>query len=190
VGLRRTPALAVAGAAWAVPAALLLAAQHPLWSHHAVALAAPLALLAGCLASVLPARPRLVAAVAVVLVAASAASALSVAVQERPEATTRPSVEALRAVTAPGDLVVTDDQFAAAMAGRSTPPELVDTSEVRVTSGDLHLAEVEALSAQPEVRAVLLANDRLSKLSGFPGWAAVRFPHHRELGGGRTLFWR
>jgi 4-amino-4-deoxy-L-arabinose transferase-like glycosyltransferase len=190
VGLRRTPALVAAAAAWAVPAALLLAAQHPLWSHHAVALVAPLALLASGLAAVLPERPRLLAAVAVVLVAASAASALSVAVMQRPEATTRPSVVALRAVTAPGDLVVTDDEFAAAMAGRSTPPELVDTSEVRVTSGDLQVAQVEARAGRPDVRAVLLASDRLSELPGFQSWVAARFRHRRDLGGNRTLYWR
>jgi hypothetical protein len=194
---RRAPALALAGAAWAIPAVLLLAWQHPLWPHHVVAATAPLALLAGGLATLRrpwPAPPRWAAAgaalLALAVLAASAASARAVAGVQRPESDAGSLAAALRAATGPGDLVVTDDQFAAAQAGRDTPPELVDTSFVRVTSGDLPPGQAIALAARPDVRAVLLTTGRLAALPGFETWAAGSFPHARDLGGGRTLYWR
>jgi len=196
--LRRAPALGLAAGAWAGSAALLLALQHPLWPHHLVALSAPLALLAGGLATVAPAglaaaRLPAPAAAAGLLVAATAwaaGSAVAVRDGQRPDATLTPEVQALRATTAPGELVVTDDQFAAAAAGRDTPPELVDTSFVRVTSGDLTPGALAAETDRPDVRAVLLATGRLSALPGFRDLVAARFPRVQDLGGGGVLYRR
>ncbi|MBV9709936.1 MAG: glycosyltransferase family 39 protein, partial [Ktedonobacteraceae bacterium] len=44
-------------------------------------------------------------------------------------------IKDLQAATQPNQLVVTDAQFIAALAGRSTPPALVDTSSVRIVTG-------------------------------------------------------
>jgi 4-amino-4-deoxy-L-arabinose transferase-like glycosyltransferase len=196
VAVRRAPLLALTGAVWTLAAGVVLWLQHPLWSHHLVALAAPMALLAGGLALAVPARlpaPAVAgtaAAAAVAFVAASLASAQTVRDAEIPPASVQPSVDALAATTGPGDLVVTDDQFAAALAGRDTPPELVDTSQVRVSTGDLTAADVEARAARPDVRAVLMATGRLAGLPGFQAWTAAHFPASRDLGGGRILYYR
>jgi 4-amino-4-deoxy-L-arabinose transferase-like glycosyltransferase len=182
--VRRATLLAAVGAAWTVSAAVLLWAQHPLWPHHAVVLVAPLALLGGAVALVLPPRAA-IAATGVVLLA-SVASAAYVRSLELPLA----PVPALRAVTTARDLVITDDQFAVALSGRGTPPELVDTSFVRVASGDLTAADVEAAARRWHVRAVLLSTGRLEALPGLRAWLAQRFPEVTDLGAGRTLYAR
>ncbi|HEY4025974.1 MAG TPA: hypothetical protein VGO86_06050 [Candidatus Dormibacteraeota bacterium] len=186
----RAPLLVVTAATWAAAAALLLAVQHPLWPHHAVVLTAPLALLGGGLALGIPVRRSAAVVAGCVLLVASVASGLFVRSLQAPLGADGPVVAALRADTTPADLVITDDQFAAALADRSTPPELVDTSFVRVQSGGLTTAQVEAIAARPGVRAVLLATDRLSALPGLPAWLAQRYPHVLDLGGGRTLYTR
>jgi 4-amino-4-deoxy-L-arabinose transferase-like glycosyltransferase len=190
VGVWRAPLLAAAGSAWAAAAALLLAVQHPLWPHHAVVLVPAFALLGGALAEALavrPLRPAVAVAAAVVALAAAPVSAGVVRGQQAPPG---PAPSALRAGTAPGDLVVTDDQYAAALADRDVPPELVDTSFVRVTSGDLTAAEVEAIAERSNARGVLFASGRLALLPGFREWTAARYPRVVDLGEGRTLYLR
>ena len=185
---RRAPLLAAVGGVWTAAAALLLAVQHPLWPHHAVAVTVPLALLAGGLARALP--DRIAAAACLLAVVASLVPAALVRAQQQAPAVDAPVVAALRARTARGDLVITDDQFAVAQAGRDVPPELVDTSFVRVQSGDLTVAAVEAAADRPDVTAVLLASGRLALLPGFRAWAGEHFPEVIDLGGGRTLYLR
>jgi len=189
--LRSARHLAAATAAWAVPAGLLLAVQHPLWPHHVVFVTAPLAVAGGGLARPLRARAGLALAVgATAVVAGAAGSALYVRSLQQPASAVRPTVAALRTGTGAGLLVITDDQYAAALAGRDTPPQLVDTSLVRVRSGDLTTGEVEALARRPDVGAVLLATGRLADLPGLRGWLAAHFPDSRDLGGGRVLYLR
>jgi hypothetical protein len=188
VAFRRAPLLAAAGAAWAGGAALLMAVQHPLWPHHAVVMVAPLALLGGGLALLAPARIAALACLAAL--AASVLSCGGVRAMQQPPSVDAPVVAALRGATGPGDLVVTDDQFVAALAGRSVPPELVDTSFVRVDSGDLTAAEVETVAGRPGVRAILFSSGRLDAVPGLRAWVAVRFPRVVDLGGSRTLYTR
>jgi hypothetical protein len=123
-----------------------------------------------------------------VLLAATALAALYVRSQQAPDWSVRPTVAALHAATAPGEAVITDDQFAAALADRSTPPELVDTSQVRVLSGDLTAAEVERIAERSDVRAMLLATDRLVKLPGLRDWLRQRYPVVRQIDPERRLY--
>jgi hypothetical protein len=218
IALWRAPLLAATGAAWTVSATLMLFVQRPLWPHHAVVLAAPLALVAGAVAIALTPSPgfagyspdlprrkadfagtpgagerlRRPAAVgfAVLLLAASVGSAVHVRTQQEPAAEAEATVAALRASTAPGDLVISDDQFATALAGRSTPPELVDTSLVRVKSGDLTVDELMVIAERWHVRAVLLRTDRLAAVPGLQAWLEQHFPKSMHLGTGRTLYLR
>jgi 4-amino-4-deoxy-L-arabinose transferase-like glycosyltransferase len=185
----RRPLLAVTGATWAVACAGLLAVQHPLWPHHAVVLVAPLALLGGGLSTVVTSRAAAVA-VACALAAASIASGSYSLRLQAPAAAEAPVVAALHARTAPGELVITDDQFGAALADRSTPPELVDTSFVRIASGNLTTGQVESIAGRPGVRGVLLGTGRLAAMPGLREWLAQRFPLVVDLGGGRTLYTR
>lgn len=188
VAARRAPLLAAVGGGWAATAALLLTVQHPLWPHHAVVVTAPLALLGGGLALAVPARAAAIACIAAL--AASAVPAAFVREQQLPASAEAPVTAALLTGTAPAAFVVTDDQFAAALAGRDVPPPLVDTSLVRIRSGDLNVDAVEAITDQADVDGVLLASGRLAALPGFRAWVGERFPVAVDLGAGRTLYLR
>jgi len=77
----------------------------------------------------------------------------------------------------PDQLVVTDAQFIAALANRSTPPALVDTSTVRINDGSLTLQELIDETSQPRVHAVLFFTLRfyLPNVAGFHAWVAQHF---------------
>lgn len=82
-----------------------------------------------------------------------------------------------QAITA-DEWVVTDSQFVAGLANRNTPPSLVDTSGVRIQTGYLTLAELERMTLNPRVHAVLFYTDRfyyMPRLAGFHGWVALHF---------------
>ncbi len=186
IAIRRAPLLAATAGAWMVIAAIFVAVQRPLWPHHLLILVPPLALWSGALALLPTPRPALVigtVAIAGCLVAATYTRSLQ-------SPTPLAAVAALRASTAPGDLVVTDDPFAAGLADRSTPPELVDTTRVRMNSGELTPAQAEEVTSRPRVRAVLLATDRLANLPGFQVWVTQHFPTARNLGEGQLLYLR
>ena len=96
-----------------------------------------------------------------------------------------------RAIT-PDQQVVTDAQFIADLASRDTPPALVDTSMVRITTGSVTLAQLEALTAEPQVHAVLFFTGRfgLPDVAAFHAWVAQRFHLLHSYGSGRELWVR
>lgn len=99
----------------------------------------------------------------------------------------------LRQAIAPGQWVVTDAQFIAALADRSTPPELVDTSNVRIKTGYITLAQLEQESLNPRVHAVLFYTGRFSTMSqatDFHAWVAARFHLLRTYGPSQELWVR
>ena len=98
----------------------------------------------------------------------------------------------LRLATAPNQLVVTDAQFIAGLADRTTPPALVDTSAVRITSDYLTLSQLESATSQPQVRAVLFFTGRfyLPNIAGFHSWVAQHFHLLHNYGAGRELWVR
>jgi hypothetical protein len=98
----------------------------------------------------------------------------------------------LRKAISPDQQVVTDAQFVAALADRNTPPWLVDTSMVRIDSGNLTLAQLESITAQPQVHAVLFFTGRfhLPPVAGFHAWVAHHFRLLYEYGAGRELWVR
>ena len=98
----------------------------------------------------------------------------------------------LRLATAPNQLVVTDAQFLAGLADRTTPPALVDTSAVRITSNYLTLSQLESATSQPQVRAVLFFTGRfyLRNTAGFHSWVAQHFHLLHNYGAGRELWVR
>lgn len=96
----------------------------------------------------------------------------------------------LERLTTPQQQVITDDQYIAALANRDVPPELVDTSSVRITTGYLTTAQVTALAAQPQVGAILFYTGRFDKLPGFRAWVAQHFHLARSYGPGQDLYLR
>jgi hypothetical protein len=129
---------------------------------------------------------------ALVFVVAAAGSALRVHQDQTPDASRWDAVVAQRSATAPGDLVISDDQYTVSLAGRRTPPALVDTSLVRVQAGDLTTAQVATSAERGKVSCVLV-DERYGALSAMPGfrrWVAQRYPDAHRLSHGRTLYLR
>jgi hypothetical protein len=73
----------------------------------------------------------------------------------------REAASDLEEATLPGQLVITDDQFAAGRAGRSTPPDLVDTSIVRIQTKYLTADQLIQAASRSDVHAVAFYSDRL-----------------------------
>ena len=98
----------------------------------------------------------------------------------------------LQRVTTPGQWVVTDAQFIAGLADRDTPPWLVDTSIVRISSFYLTAPELIEAASDPRVHAVLFATNRLvmAPVARFHDWVAQHFRRFRTYGPGMELWIR
>jgi 4-amino-4-deoxy-L-arabinose transferase-like glycosyltransferase len=98
----------------------------------------------------------------------------------------------LRQAIAPNQWVITDGQFVAGLADRSTPPSLVDTSGVRIATGYVTLAQLEQAAADPRVHAVLFYTGRFSQSSvaAFHSWVARHFHLLHSYGKGQELWVR
>jgi 4-amino-4-deoxy-L-arabinose transferase-like glycosyltransferase len=191
LAVRHAPRFALVAGAWAAAAALMLAIQRPLWPHHLVALTVPLALLAGGLAELrfLGRKVSLLKGLAALLVlAGSLGSALYVRQRQLSDDSLRPAVARLQAATGPADLIVTDDQYLVALAGRDTPPQLVDASLVRINSGELTAAQVELIAERSGARAVLLGGGRLSELPAVEDWARTHYRVREQLDSRSVLY--
>jgi hypothetical protein len=70
------------------------------------------------------------------------------------------------------------------------PPNLVDTSHARITSGELTPARVEADTEAVHARAVIFATGRLETLTGFKAWVAQRFRLVDDSGNGLQVWVR
>jgi len=92
----------------------------------------------------------------------------------------------------PDQLVVTDGQFVVSMAGRNTPPDLVDTSIVRIVSGYVTLQQLINDASQPRVHAVLFFMARLQwqQVAAFHAWVSHHFHLKYRYGPGLELWVR
>lgn len=199
---------------WLLTTAFLLWRQVPLFPHHFVSLTPPLIALAvmgmaepaayqrafGSASSASMATVFTWIAIALILFTAvldvrsdliyyNNAAARGVDGLAQLEA--RVATDLDRAITL-DQQVVTDAQFIADLASRDTPPALVDTSMVRITTGSVTLAQLEALTAQPQVHAVLFFTGRfgLPDVAAFHAWVAQHFHLLHNYGGGRELWVR
>jgi hypothetical protein len=192
--------------AWLLAGALVLVIQRPLFDPHVLILAPPLTLLAalGGVAAVDWARSAWKVRVKGSLLMAGTLTALGATLlaglwldarQIRADmiydgGTRAQMVQALRDHATPPGIVVTDDQYVAALAGRDTPPELVDTSLVRIGTGSLTTDEVERIIQRDNVRVVLFATDRLDRLPDLRVWVEANFQPVTNFGAGETLYMR
>jgi hypothetical protein len=97
-------------------------------------------------------------------------------------------VHELDAVTQPDQWVITDAQFLTAEADRSTPPQLVDTSSVRMRSGYLSNTQLIQIAEQPRVHAILFYTNRLYRRQEFYLWVSQHFHMVQNYGKGRELW--
>jgi hypothetical protein len=98
----------------------------------------------------------------------------------------------LNTAITPQQLVVTDGQFVAALAGRNTPPSLVDTSMVRIAGGYLTQQQLINAASQRDVRAVLFFTSRLTmpQVARFYTWVKQHYRLKYRYGPGRELWVR
>ncbi|MGH8337430.1 MAG: hypothetical protein ACRETL_11555, partial [Gammaproteobacteria bacterium] len=193
-------------------AGLLL--HHPLFSHHLVVLIPPVAIAAGVGWSrfwrrfwrwVTDARARRVGkgfdiASLAMLAGISLALGLSAmavrqamrqvdsVLQIAPDAADLKGAQLIAGMTGKDAAILTDAQGIAFAAGRDVPPQLSDTSVVRITSGYLTTAQVITAAEQSDVQLFLSWSGRLALLPGVAEWAERRFRYHASLGKGRELY--
>ncbi|HEV8194495.1 MAG TPA: glycosyltransferase family 39 protein, partial [Ktedonobacterales bacterium] len=202
IALWRRLWLAVPVILWLLIEAIMLFEQQPLLFHHFVLLSAPLALLSGLALPVLgreilralpisAQQSRLVLYVCAVLVTLAAANFTvnaQVYAARPPHADQLEMALALRAASAPGDLVVSDDQYVAGLADRNVPPELVDTSLVRLYTNDLSRQQLEDLIIRDDIRVILFASGRFDLIPKFRAWVEQRFTAVATFDNGHTLY--
>jgi hypothetical protein len=194
-------------ALWLLASLLVLLDQQPLFDHHLALLAPPLALTAGVglgalvddaawqrlTRGVFAARAGLNEALApllvVVLLCGLGFGAIDAHDVSRPLPTNEQRlVLALERLTPPGDVVVTDDQYAAALADRDVPPQLVDTSQVRIESGQLTAVQLERIITASDVRVILFASGRFDLVPGFASWVHAHYTLEADFGNGQALY--
>jgi 4-amino-4-deoxy-L-arabinose transferase-like glycosyltransferase len=185
---------------WAVASLAFLLRLQPLFSDHHVLLVPP-AVLIVALAPLALLRQEAGAryesgamTVAVAIIAVMAAGTTTMLYQARQpsenlEMNEQMAAE-LRVMTGPNDLVVSDEPYVVAMADRDVPPQLVDTSYVRLRSGSLDAADIEATIISSGARAVLFTGGRFEELPSLRTWVEARFRLARQFDTGRALYVR
>jgi hypothetical protein len=137
--------------AWLIGTTLVLLTEHPMWRPHVSQLVPALALLAVrhrpatsvLVLALLIALPYQVVHAWPILHPAGFTGSADRVVQEL-------------AGLPDGALAISDDPGLVWRAGRRTPPDLVDTSILRIETGDLTAASVTAAASDPEVCAVVV----------------------------------
>jgi len=200
--------------AWPCFTFLLLLDHRPLYDHHMAALIPALAAAIGAGTGHLPIinswfsrwlsiQPRplriagktVYAAACLAILAAGAGCAWGEAADQRSfirrSAVPSPDLTiaaVIAAHTRPGDMIITDAQGIAFLAGRDVPPGLTDTSYTRIGAGYLGPQEVIGQGERYHVRLILLWSGRLSLMPQVVMWALRRFPYRVEFGSGRVLY--
>src|SRR6516165_926452 len=172
---------------WGLTAFIMLALYHPLLDRHVILLSPPMALISGC--GVLtawqcfwgPGRQRAGLAITLILLVLAGAASLRIDWQHNSNANaplplrTVEMVMALQGVSAPAEVILADDQYVAALADRDLPPQLVDTSFVRIASGYLTEAQLEDFIVRNRIRVILFASGRFDSLRRFRARVAQRY---------------
>lgn len=199
-------------ALWTLASLLLVLREQPLFVHDITLVTPPLALLAALAfhltlatdaaatsSAQAPGRgtflsPATLRSISLSLMSAALALGVVVGAASAVTATRYlPAAEVqmayiLDANTPAEDVIITDDPYAAALADRAVPPQLVDTSSVRIASGYLTAAQLERLITDEDARTILFGSGRFAQIPGFRAWVAARFHLAANLGNGRILY--
>lgn len=185
---------------WALAALVILARQQPLFGHHVVLLSPPLALMGGCGVFVtshfFTARSARRAGLAITLTLLTLVGSAGLTTNwqhnalsnEQLPARERSMVIALQSLSELDEVVLSDNQFVTALANRDLPPQLVDTSRVRIKSGYLTATQLEDFITRKRIRVILFASGRFNLLPGFRAWVAQRYTQVATFDHDRALF--
>ncbi len=175
-----TRATLVAVTVWTVAAFVVVLAHRPLFSQHPTAVVVPLCLLAGLTRPWWPA-----ALVAGALLVPGQLRVVGVRPGEAVVSATAATYLADLAAHVPdGARGIADDPGLLWWAGIETPPELIDTSFVRILTGRLDATMIEEAAAEPDVCVVLEVSGRFAVLAplDLPGYeVAVDYGEGRRL---------
>ena len=179
--------------AWVAISLVAILVYKPLFPHHLVMLAPPLALVAAVGLRSLPALIGRGAVVGAGLVLATASAGAFVGFRDlqlalTPDLHDAEMTAAVQAISRPGDFWISDNPFAVAAANRDIPGPLVDTSGQRTRAGLLTVADLEAARVRYDVRWVLVDSFRLDAVPGFRAWLYQHF-HAVETLGGRAIIY-
>lgn len=192
---------------WTLASTLLLWQQQPLFLHHLVILVPAFIALTVMGLGTLPTskkelalRPVIYTGICLLLVIITLALGSKDIRTEYHQSQVRSTSSAtqssqqvaqqLQQVLKPDELVITDGQFVAALAGRNTPPELVDTSSVRINTHYVTNAQLIQLASQPKTKAILFYTGRLINpdLAAFRTWMPQHFRQIEHYGNGSSLW--
>ena len=192
--LRRDRAI-VMPLAWAGVCVLAILFYHPLFPHHLVLLAMPLALLVAVGLRNLPPLGIGGGLVAAGLVLATAAAGAFVAFGDiqlalTPDLHDAEMTAAVEAASRPGEYWISDNPYAVAAAGRDIPGLVLDTSSQLPASGLLTVRDLEAARVRYDVRWVLVDSFRLDAVPGFRDWLNQHYHLVERLGGGAVIYTR
>ncbi len=193
--------------AWFLVTVLILWWYVPLFLHHLVILVPPLVGLAAMGIGPVPQLPLnrknvlsrgvVLSLVGLLLIlAASAQGGRNIVQYYRTQQLSNATIQQqnkvindLQAATQPDQLIVTDGQFITALADRNTPPSLVDTSSVRISTKYVTYQQLVQVAEQPQVHAVLFYTGRLAhQIPAFRTWVSQHFHLAKSYGGGKELW--
>jgi hypothetical protein len=149
---------------WLGATLLVLLAEHPMWRPHVSQLVPGLALLAA------RHRPswRILAIAGVLVLPYHLVHAWSVLRPDPYQGTAAEAVAVLEDLPE-GALAISDDPGLVWRSGRSTPPDLVDASVLRIETGHITSARLAEVAAQPEVCAVVVRSaERWGRFDDLP----------------------
>jgi len=186
---RRRPTEAILLGAWFAAVVLILLFHTPLYRHHLVQLLFPVTVLAGpglngvftglriyrkrvwlvlpCLLLVISAA-ELVLNLWVDLVTLPGFEADNIEIGEE-------AVRHIREATHPDEHLVTDAHFIALEAGRPIPPELTNTSRMRIRTGQLTNQQLIDTARRAQPGAIVFWEKKLDSLDDFATWVTCHY---------------
>jgi len=85
------------------------------------------------------------------------------------------AVSAIRAYASSVEYIISDEQILAFFAERDVPPDLADTSHMRISSGYLNSETVIAFTKEYNVKLVILWTGRLKRLTKFVDYVKANY---------------
>jgi hypothetical protein len=99
-------------------------------------------------------------------------------------------VKLLDNVTKKTDWIISDDQLTVFVADRNMPPELCDTSFMRISSGYLTANELINLSEKYNVKVIIFWTGRLIQLKDFLNYTQRNFKCLKKFGDNQLVYIR
>ncbi|HIC93727.1 MAG TPA: phospholipid carrier-dependent glycosyltransferase [Anaerolineae bacterium] len=204
----KRPAQALVMALWLIFTALGLANHAPLWPHLLTAWLFPLAILAGMAVSDLvhrlkvlgsegsdwsQAKPLLVGLCAMLVYLSTLPATIELDGRLLAAPTSAEDLDAVRflkAVTAPADCVIADEQLIPFWADRDVPPPLTDTSFKRMFSGRLTAHQLIAMTQEYEAKAIVFWSDGrfADHLPDYLKWVRTNYRLARRYDSGAQIY--